>query len=134
MPEPKSFRFNLIDEPWIPCERSSGGRVLLGLEETLLQAHILSAAHDESPLATTMLHRVMLAVLHRVLAPRTRDDWIALWEAPAFDAAKLKAYFARWRDRFDLFHPERPWLQVGRLEEVLTKERGKAPEATRAWR
>jgi CRISPR system Cascade subunit CasA len=134
MPEPESFRFNLINEPWIPCERTGGGRVLLGLEDALLQAHTLSAVHDESPLTTAMLHRGMLAILHRVLAPRTIEDWTALWEARSFDGQKLMAYFKKWRERFDLFHPERPWLQVSQLEEVLTKERGKAPEPTPAWR
>lgn len=134
MPKPEPFCFNLVDEPWIPCEREDGARVELGLQDALLQAHTLSAVHDESPLATAMLHRVMLAVLQRVLAPRTIDDWTALWEAPAFDAGKLKSYFDKWRDRFDLFHAERPFLQVGRLSDVLTKEKGKAPEATPAWR
>jgi CRISPR system Cascade subunit CasA len=132
MPEP--IRYDLLHEPWIPCERPDGSHVLVGIEPALLEAHTLAALHDESPLVTATLHRLLLAILQRVFLPHSMEDWVALWETPAFDAGKIRAYLGKWRERFDLFHPERPFLQVANLREVLQKERGKDPEPTEAWR
>jgi CRISPR system Cascade subunit CasA len=134
MPEAENISYDLVREPWIPCERPDGTRALVGIEVALVEAHTFAALHDESPLVTAMLHRLLLAILQRVFAPRTMEDWVALWEAEAFDAGKVRAYLAKWRERFDLFHPERPFLQVANLREVLRTERGSDPEPTLAWR
>ncbi len=131
---PETIRYDLLHEPWIPCERPDGSRVLVGIEEALVEAHTFAALHDESPLVTATLHRLLLAVLQRVFLPRTEEDWVALWKAPSFDATKVRSYLTSWRQRFDLFHPERPFLQVANLREVLLRERGKDPEPTQAWR
>ena len=134
MPDSERIRYDLLNEPWIPCERPDGSRVLVGIEEALVEAHTFAALHDESPLVTATLHRLLLAILQRVFLPRTMEDWIALWEAPSFDAARVRAYLTTWNDGFDLFHPDRPFLQVANLADVLHKERGKDSEATEAWR
>lgn len=126
-------RFCLLTEPWIPCERQGGTLVHLGLEEVLVEAHTLAAVHDSSPLVTATIHRLLLAVLHRAFGPATLAEWCVLWNAPAFDAAALRAYLRPLLDRFDLFHPERPFLQVAGLRELLTAE-SKAPAATPAAR
>jgi CRISPR system Cascade subunit CasA len=126
--------YDLLTESWIPCERPDGSRALVGIERALTEAHTFAALHDESPLTTATLHRLLLAVLQRVFMPRNLDDWLALWEAPAFDAARVREYLARFKERFDLFHPVRPFLQVANLREVLLKERGKEAEATEAFR
>ena len=131
---PEAIRYDLLHEPWIPCERPDGSHILAGIEDVLVEAHTFAVIHDESPLATATLHRLLLAILQRVLLPRTMEDWIALWQAPEFDAARVRAYLTKWKDRFDLFHPDRPFLQVANLSEVLRKERGKEPERTEAWR
>jgi CRISPR system Cascade subunit CasA len=123
-------RFDLLREPWIPCERLDGSRVELGFEDTLLRAHDLAGVHDESPLATAMIHRLLLAILHRVVdGPRSFEEWGLLWDQRCFDAGQVGSYLARWRHRFDLFDADRPFLQVPRLAEVLFKERdGKEAE------
>lgn len=136
MSSSKRPRFDLSREAWIPCETLTGARVELGFEDVLLRAHELAGVHDESPLVTAVLHRLLLAILHRVVdGPRSRAAWEALWSQPRFDERRTRAYFERWRHRFDLFHPERPFLQVPRLAEVLFAERqGKAAELTPARR
>jgi CRISPR system Cascade subunit CasA len=134
MPDTEPLSFDLLHEPWIPCERPDGTRVLVGIEAALVEAHTFAALHDESPLATAMLHRLLLAILQRVFLPKTMEDWVALWEVEAFDATRVRAYLGQWKERFDLFHPERPFLQVAKLAEVLKKERGSDPEPTFAWR
>lgn len=136
MTQPDRPRFDLTREPWIPCETLDGTRVELGFEEVLLRAHDLACIHDESPLATAVIHRLLLAVLHRVVdGPRSLGEWAALDAQPRFDEARVRAYFARWRQRFDLFDAERPFMQVPRLAEVLFKERdGKEAEGIPAGR
>jgi len=124
-----SERFCLVDEGWIPCERRNGSRVELGIKETLTQAHELRAIADSSPLVTAVLHRLLLAILHRCFGPSDIREWINLYRAGRFDSTLLAIYLDRWRERFDLFHPERPFYQVRGLPfdsdpiDVLVTER-----------
>ena len=104
--------FDLLRFPWVPCIRADGATVELGLRDALVQAHELRELHGESPLVTAALCRLLLAVLHRVFGPATCDEWGALWAAGRWDAARLGAYLERWRHRFDLFDPERPFYQA----------------------
>lgn len=104
--------FDLLESPWIPCVRRDGSLVELGLRNALSHAHELRELHGESPPVSAALHRMMLAVLHRVFGPESHKEWGALWQAGRWDATALDAYLARWRDRFDLFHPERPFYQA----------------------
>lgn len=104
--------FNLLAEPWIPCEPHTGGRVELGLAAVLTGAHELRSIQDESPLVVAALHRLLLAVVHRcVSGPADMDEWKALWKRGRFDGDAVGRYLDAWRHRFDLFHPERPFYQ-----------------------
>ncbi|MEW6568786.1 MAG: type I-E CRISPR-associated protein Cse1/CasA [Chloroflexota bacterium] len=104
--------FNLVDKPWIPCLQADGTAVELGLRDVLLQAHELRGLHGESPLVVAALYRVVLALLHRVVdGPRDSRDWAALWRRGVWDPKRVEAYLERWHERFDLFHPERPFYQ-----------------------
>lgn len=107
-----SATFDLLQNPWVPCIQLEGTSVELGLRDALAQAHQLSELHGESPLVTAALHRLLLAVLHRVFGPDTHEKWAALWEAGRWDAVRLDAYLDRWSHRFDLFHPQRPFYQA----------------------
>lgn len=107
-------RFNLIDEPWISCvPRAGGDPVLLSLRETLLSAQDQREVLDNSPLVVVALHRLLLAVLHRVLGgPGSVEEWKALYAANRFDADAIGEYLSVWRYRFDLFDPVVPFYQV----------------------
>ena len=105
--------FNLIDEPWIPCTDLDGHTQELGLRETLARAHELQGIQGDSPLVTAALYRLLLAVLHSALrGPKSRQEWMDLWNAGTWDMAQMNAYLDRWRNRFYLFHPQRPFYQV----------------------
>lgn len=141
MPEPLRARFDLLEEPWIPCETPAGGRIELGIRAVLHRAHELTALHDESPLVTAVLHRLLLAIVDRALQPKTRDDWLALWRAERLPATEIDAYLEKWKARFDLFDSERPFMQVAGLEEKLLqdrlgrdKDKAKPAERTPMWR
>lgn len=104
--------FDLIHGAWITCVGREDQPIELGLQEALTQAHELREIACESPLVTASLHRLLLALLHRIFGPKSYDAWFALWRAGRFDAATIEAYLAHWRDRFDLFDPERPFYQA----------------------
>jgi CRISPR system Cascade subunit CasA len=106
--------YSLVDEPWIPCRMIDGQPFDLGLRDTLVRAHEIAEVSHASPLVTSALLRLLLCVVHRVLAgPRTQDAWLATWKCGAFDRVTIESYLDRWHERFDLFHPAHPFFQVG---------------------
>lgn len=104
--------FNLIDQPWIQSLTTDGELVELGLRDLLRDSHRLSAIHCETPIVSASILPVTLAILHRVFGPRNENEWWALWNQGSFPADALETYFDQWYERFDLFHPERPFYQV----------------------
>lgn len=106
------FTFNLVDEPWLPCVQPDGRAVTLSLRRTLLEAHELQSLAGDTPLQTAALHRLLLAILHRVFGPADDRVWAALWHSRAFDASAIDAYLDQWITRFDLFDEERPFYQA----------------------
>lgn len=106
------LHFNLVDEPWLPCIRIDGQPDELGLYDVLTQAHTLRELHGETPLGTAALHRLLLAVLHRVFGPKNRKAWSQLWRAGHWDEGNLRDYFDRWHSRFDLFDDKHPFYQA----------------------
>lgn len=108
--------FNLIDEPWLPIRTLTGEPKLLSLADALAQAHDVSGLACEVGTQVFSLTRLLLAVLHGALdGPRDIDDWEQLWQQDRLPAAKIQSYLDRYRDRFDLFHPDTPFLQVAGL-------------------
>jgi CRISPR system Cascade subunit CasA len=102
--------FNLVDSPFIPCETATGHREL-GLRQVLIQAHEILEIRDASPVVTMALHRLLLAILHRLFGPADAKQWKALWDAKRFPLDPILGYIERWRDRFDLFDNQRPFFQ-----------------------
>jgi CRISPR system Cascade subunit CasA len=109
--------FNLVDEPWVPCLPGAGlGVAELSLRDTLVDAHELTEISDASPLVVVAMHRLLLAVLHRVFGPATHWEWKGLWDADAFPGEPIDEYLQQWRHRFDLFDPVRPFYQTSALD------------------
>ena len=97
---------------------STGSACELSLADTLVRAHEIREIFDESPLVTVALHRLLLAILHRNFGPPGRKTWFDLWKRGRWDAKKLSEYFSRWHERFEVFHPERPFYQVPEMDGV----------------
>src|SRR5436309_116204 len=115
----KKETFNLVDRLWIPCVTQAGDSVLYGLLETLSRANKFKEIRDASPLVTVSLHRLLLAVLHRVFGPESPDAWAQMWQRGEgkFDTAALEDYL-KCPDvypRFDLFDDEHPFYQTASL-------------------
>lgn len=113
-----SRSFNLVDSAWIPCVTEEGVVQHLGILNSLTDAHRVTEIRDQSPLVTVALHRLLLAVLHRVFGPDGPADWARLWSGGrgTFDPAKLTDYLrGPFHPRFDLFDATYPFYQTASL-------------------
>lgn len=110
------FSFNLVDEPWIPCltEQSEKETIVsLSLTNTLNESMNIKAIIGDNPLVTIAIHRLLLAVIHKVVAgPRNSNEWGNIWQKGEFDKQQIKNYLLTWRQRFDLFHEQTPFYQT----------------------
>lgn len=107
-----NLSFNLVEERWIPCIDGDNNRIERSLYEVLIQAHELREIYDESPLVTASIHRLLLAILHRIFGPKNPKDWNRLWQRGQWPHEPIDDYFAQWEHRFDLFDAERPFYQA----------------------
>ncbi len=64
---------------------------------------------------TAALYRLVLAFAHRVYGPSDDEAWSNLWRPVELPLDPLQEYLAKYPGRFDLFHPERPFLQCPAL-------------------
>lgn len=102
-------QFNLVDEPWIPCRLGNTVHDL-SLREVFRRTHDIDEVVDPSPLVTASLHRLLLAIVHRVYGPASRSDWQEMWRN-GWEAHLASSYLDRWSLRFDLFDQDRPFYQ-----------------------
>jgi CRISPR system Cascade subunit CasA len=108
--------FNLVDEAWIPCVMVDGDAVReFSLSQTLLQSPDIREILDPSPVVTLALHRLLLAIVHRVFGPEDTSQWHSLWKG-GIDSQRVLSYFDRWHERFDLFDDHHPFYQSPSLD------------------
>lgn len=103
---------NVAFDPWIPVVNSDGRRVLISLSDIFTNGHeypdLCVRPHER-----VSLMRLFICVAHASLnGPKNYDEWLKVPELLP-DAAKK--YLEKWKDSFELFHPEKPWLQIGQL-------------------
>lgn len=113
--------FNLLDEPWIPVCTTRGDVREVSLADVLLNAGDYVALSEPSPPNLVALHRLLLAILHRALTThhgKWTDKDRARWFLDGLPQAPIRAYLEQWRDRFWLFHPTQPFMQVAALAEA----------------
>lgn len=110
--------FNLVDEPWIPCLTASGATERLSLHAVFDRGHELRDLATSAPSERVALLRFLIAVHQAALrGPATGPELAALLDRGRFDAA-VGDYLVRWRDRFELFDRERPFMQPEVLDGV----------------
>ncbi|NNG20974.1 type I-E CRISPR-associated protein Cse1/CasA [Naumannella sp. ID2617S] len=114
--------YDLIDEPWILAQSASGEEEL-SLRETFRRAPELVGLGGDVPTQGFAILRVLLAICHHAIGWHTPDD-LAELHAEGVDLARVDACLDEWRDRFDLFHPERPFMQVPDLRTAKGEHSG----------
>jgi CRISPR system Cascade subunit CasA len=113
---------NLIDEKWIPVRTLDGERRLVSLRDALVRARAYAGLSEElTPPGLIGLYRLLLAALNRALT-LSLGDWTVRQQAEWFQQGVpqklIEPYLSQWYDRFWLFHPEHPFLQVPVLEQI----------------
>lgn len=99
---------NLVDSPWIPCIRQDGLSSPASLWDCFTCGGILDLA--VRPHERVALMRLLLCISYAAAGiPEDYDGWEELRETLP---SAVSAYLDLWRDSFELFHPEKPFLQA----------------------
>lgn len=120
------IEFNLLDEGWIRVLLPDCSVREVSLPDALIHAHEYVDLAGEMPTQDVAVLRLLLAVLHTVFSRMDADGnpsplnsakdalmrWKSLWDAGRFPEEPIRTYLNEWKDRFWLFHPERPFWQV----------------------
>lgn len=100
---------NVAFYKWIPVVTASGEPKLASLCEVLTEGEKF-ADLAVRPHERVSLMRLFLCVAHAALdGPKDYDEWC---KVPEKLSMAVKKYLEQYRDSFELFHPETPWLQV----------------------
>ena len=100
--------YNALDEAWIPVLRPDRTVEHVGIRDALVNAHLYVGVAESSPTVLVAIHRLLLAFLSRA----TGDGDRAAWYAATLPQEAIDRYCTTWQDRFCLFHPDRPFMQV----------------------
>lgn len=107
------MRYNLLHEQWIPVIDRHGRHRQAGIRHLLLRADEFERIGPVSPLEEVVLHRLLLAILHRALeGPKTVEDILKIYSAGRFPEREIESYLDRFAHRFDLFSSDYPFFQV----------------------
>lgn len=122
-----STSYDLLEQQWLPVLKGPH-TTLVGLREFLHNAHEFDDLAVPVPPAASGLWRILYAITARVTRLDIADGWEDRQEEwmqrGEFDRSSVDAYLGQYRERFDLFHPDRPWLQDPRLRTQCTKTSG----------
>lgn len=124
----KDIEFNLIDEPWIRTALPDGHVIETSLMDVICNAHQYRSLAGEMAAQDIAILRMLAALVHTVFtrvnvsgepdpvaeAQECIERWKSIWELGEFPGKPVEDYLNHWRDRFWLFHPERPFYQVPR--------------------
>ncbi len=109
----ESIKFNLLEDPWIPCVLKTKEFKLLSIQETLFKANEIFEISSNNPLIEISLYRFLLAVLHRNFGPKDRTEWKAIYKEGKWNNTMLDQYFKKWHHKFELFNePENRFYQI----------------------
>ncbi|MDR2174850.1 MAG: type I-E CRISPR-associated protein Cse1/CasA, partial [Synergistaceae bacterium] len=126
----KEKEFNLLEEVWILALNRDGETEELSLLEVFERAHELTALAGELPTQDVAILRLLLAILHSVFtkvdergnagplqkAGDALAQWEKLWKLGKFPYEAIREYLNHYKDRFYLFHSDRPFYQVAGLD------------------
>jgi CRISPR system Cascade subunit CasA len=114
--------FDLVNDPWLPCLMTDGGIRDLSLRQVLMDAHLVRELSLDVPTQFPPVLRMLLAIVHRAMrqpgssgGPRSTEAWEHLWALGGLPREPICRYLDEHRDRFQLFHPVAPFMQVAGL-------------------
>lgn len=103
---------NVAFESWIPVVDTSGNRIPASLYSVLTEGEkypdLAVRPHER-----VALMRLFLCTAHAALdGPRRYDDWL---DVPNRMPNAVQKYLEHWKDSFELFSKDKPWLQMAGL-------------------
>ncbi|MEV8535604.1 type I-E CRISPR-associated protein Cse1/CasA [Streptomyces sp. NPDC051211] len=104
--------FSLLHEPWISVYDDAGQHREVGLFEALTRADQVWVG-GVAP-GDAAVFRLLAAAYTAAAGPRTTAEWDAAFTAPV-PVEQISVYLQQYEQRFDLFHPETPFLQCAGL-------------------
>ncbi|MFH0800823.1 MAG: type I-E CRISPR-associated protein Cse1/CasA [bacterium] len=116
--------FDLLVEPWIPVSNFDDTVKEVGILEVLLRAHELENIVDPAPPVQFGLYRFLIAFIMDAYGIKELEQVAELIEEGQFEKTIIENYINHEaRDRFDLFHPLYPFLQISskQAEGMATK-------------
>ena len=116
--------FQVLDQGWIPVITANGEERLLGIRQTLLQAHLLREVSCASPLEEYSIYRFLGLFLMDALRPESELDLEDLLEQGQFSETEIEKYISDCQEEgvtFDLFDETRPFLQ-STIDPTIEKE------------
>jgi len=126
MSRTNNAEFNLIHEPWILAADFLGNTRELNLLDVFKYAHELRGLSGELPTQDVATMRLLLSIMYAVYQREDCDGnsaelndseealerWASLWQKGVFDTEQIGRYLGQYKERFFLFHQERPFYQV----------------------
>lgn len=109
--------FNLVDEPWIPARFDDGAVADLSIRDAFHNADHVRELGGELPTQTFAIFRLLLAIVYRAVHDHTvpggwnEDAWESWWRE-GLPTDDIDDYLNEFHERFELFHPTRPFFQV----------------------
>ncbi|MDA8403958.1 MAG: type I-E CRISPR-associated protein Cse1/CasA, partial [Desulfobacteraceae bacterium] len=117
---------NVAFDPWIPVVTATGERRLASLSAVLTEGETF-ADLAVRPHERVSLMRLFICVAHGALkGPKDYGEWL---EVPKRLPQTAQTYLMEWRDSFELFHKEKPWLQVADIRKTSAGDSSKAGTA-----
>ncbi len=120
---------NVAFEPWIPVVTNEGKPDLASLCSILIEgdryADLAVRPHER-----VALMRLFLCVAHAALeGPKNYAEWC---DVPKRLPDAVRKYLSDWKDSFELFHKEKPWLQVAELSPIPS-DKTDDRDAAKTW-
>lgn len=112
--------FNVLTEPWLTAVSHDGTEREYSLLDLLAHAHELKMVVDPAPPIQFGLYRLLIAFVQHALRLQEIEDLEDALDLGKFDASVFEAYAKEigWH-RFDLFDPQRPFMQSGPFADDL---------------
>ncbi len=106
---------NVAFDPWIPVVTAAGKPELASLCTVLSEGETF-ADLAVRPHERVSLTRLFLCITHAALnGPKDYAEWC---KVPKRLPEAARTYLTEWKDSFELFHKDKPWLQVAQLKGV----------------
>lgn len=117
---------NVAFDPWIPVVTAKGEQRLASLAEVFTEGETF-ADLAVRPHERVSLMRLFICVAHAALkGPKDYGEWI---EVPNRLPEAAQTYLLEWKDSFELFHKEKPWLQVADISKTSAGDSSQAGTA-----